>query len=316
MPATKKSAVKPPATTKNKKLSPAERSQVAKDRWAKRRADKAMEEVVVTVNTMLGQAAVMGVDVSTSSEPTSFIVTTDGPITAGSPPMPSPDVPVIPKNPTPEQPPIAPESITTTNGVTLPSPVAGGEQLNISAYTIEAIVEERVAQALRGMDSQLLGNSPAPQLVTVAPQKKQKKTPVPKEFLVALKTADKRLADAIDEYEECSSRINYLKDAIPRLQRTVLALRNESNPDAPANSNNAFNPVALYNSPQLNPPPFQAYVDPLAAIHGAAAAPPVSRAQGGAIQFSPEVIGSLEGPDDDEDTDKYITGPLAGGGWK
>jgi len=278
MPKTKKVAVKV-----KQKLSPAERSQIAKDRWANRRA-----RLEAIESTPVAQEEI---------------------IQAGSPPPVAPDQPVIPQNPTPEQPPVAPESITT-NVVTLPSPVAGGEQLPVSADTIEAIVEERVAQALRGIESQLLSATPAPQLVPVAPQKKQKKTPVPKEFLVALKTADKRLADAIDEFEECSSRINYLKDAIPRLQRTVLALRNESNPDAPTNPNNAFNPAALYSSPPAIPH-LQPYIDPLAAIQGAAAATPVSRASGGAMQFTPEMLGgNLEGPEDD-DIDRFITGPAA-----
>lgn len=246
MPKIKKVAAK----VKKQKLSPAERSQIAKDRWAKKRS---------------AQEATLGVDTSIQEV--------------------DPVVAIVPTPPTPEQSPVAPES-----------------------RTLLSITEEQ---------SKIMLSHPllSPQLVPVAP-KKTKRIPVPKEFLTALKTADSLLAKAIEEYEDCQRRITYLSGSIPRLQRTVLALRNESNPDIPVAPYNAFNPAALYNSPQLNPPPAmpQPYVDPLAAIQGAAAAPPVSRAQGGAMQFSPEMLGTLEGPEDD-DPDRFISGPNAGGGW-
>jgi hypothetical protein len=61
--------------------------------------------------------------------------------------------------------------------------------------------------------------------------------------------------------------------------------------------------------------PLPSYTPPnLQAIQAAMAVPPVSRASGGTIQFSPEVVGGME--DENDDIDKFITGPAAsGGGW-
>jgi len=238
--------------SKKPKLTKEERSAVAKARWAKRRANDAMEEVVVTINTMLEQGA-------------------------------SKESPTVPQPPA-EQPPAVPESVTNT-----PDPVMQAAGMRIQ-------VEPDGGKTLAA----------APQPAPVAP-KKQKRIPVPKEFLTALKTADTLLAKAIEEYEDCQRRITYLSGSIPRLQRTVLALRNESNPDAPIPLPNAFN----YNAPV---PQFQPYVDPLEALNAAQPTPPMSRASGGAVQFSPEMVGVLEGPDDD-DPDRFIQGPNAGGGW-
>lgn len=270
MPKTMRDAVK---GTKNKpKLTPEQRSDVAKARWAKIRAEKGMEEVVVTINTMLEQDA-------------------------KDTPNPQP----------PEQLPVTPESISTEHYIsgnatvtTEGPPVAGAKM--------------KIADDVGVTTVYISPTPPAPQLTPVAP-KKAKRIPVPKEFLTALKTADSLLAKAIEEYEDCQRRITYLSGSIPRLQRTVLALRNESNPDAPIPLPNAFN----YNAPtafQLPPAPqFQPYVDPLAAIAGAAAAPPVSKASGRAMQFSPDMVGTLEGPEDEDDPDCFISGPNAGGGW-
>ena len=155
---------------------------------------------------------------------------------------------------------------------------------------------------------------PVPQSAPVKAQK-QKRTPVPKEFVVALKTADQRLAKAIEEYEDCQQRIVYLEKAIPRLQRTYLALRSESDPDAltspppaPYNFSGSVPNAAAFQSPI---PQFT--VSPIQMAQMAQTMPPVSRAQGGAIQFSPDVVGALEGPEDDED--QFLKGPNAGGGW-
>lgn len=230
-------------------LTPLQRSQVAKDRWAKRRANEAAEKIVVTVNTMLEQDAAKD---------------------APAPPQP------------PEQPPVTPESFTG-------NPVLQAAGMHIQVETD---------------GGKTLAAAPQPALV---PPKKQKRIPVPKEFLTALKTADSLLAKAIEEYEDCQRRITYLSGSIPRLQRTVLALRNESNPDAPVPLPNAFNynaPTAFQASPNPNFQPHNPLAAIQAAMDAAQVALPVSRAVGG-VQLSPDVIGSLE---DDDDEDRFITG--------
>jgi len=245
MPKTKKSV---PA--KKQKLTKEERSAVAKARWAKRKANDAMEDVVVTINTMLEKDAAK-------------------------------DTPAAPQPP-PEQPPAVPESV---------APMMSGEPLNVEPFRPAA--------------------SAAPQLVPVAP-KKQKRYQGPKEFSVALKAAENRLAKAITERAEALGKLAGLNAEIPSLIGIINALKGSQS--AVTTLSNMQMPLDTY--PPVQYPAPQPYVDPMAAVQAAQVAPPMSRAQGGAIQFSPEVLGSLEGPDDDDDPDRYLTGPLAGGGWK
>jgi hypothetical protein len=226
---------------KKQKLSKEERSQIAKDRWAKRR--KAHDEPI-QIGRVSEANKIQGIMDRTSE------VSMPPPVDPG------------PKDPT----------VDASSGEFVPAPPPPVP-------------------------------IPAPQLVPVkAP--KQKRIPVPREFLLALKTADKRLAEAIDEYEDCQRRIFYLKDAIPRLQRTVLALKSESNPDIPVHFPAPFDFSASAQDVQAPP-----VYNPLASIQAAMAAPPASRAQGGAIQFGPDIVGELESEADDPD--KYITGPAA-----
>jgi hypothetical protein len=150
--------------------------------------------------------------------------------------------------------------------------------------------------------------APVAQLTPVAP-KRQKRYTGPKEFSVALKAAEGRLAKAIVERAQAAGQLAALQAEIPSLLQIIAALKGQQNiPAAPYDISAQFSvPVA---------PQFQPYVDPLAAIQAAQPIPPVSRASGGAIQFGPEVLGALEGPEDDADIDRFITGPAAGGsGW-
>lgn len=280
----KKNAVK----EVKKKLTPAERSEIAKDRWAKRRKDGWNAAKVA-------REAVQGVDTSIAEEHP-VIVT----IQAGSPPPVAPGIPVIPQNPTPEQPPVAPESIV-------------------------AVVEERTFQAVQHMQDMLLSSSGmrahiesdggktlasvAPQLIPVAP-KKQKRYTGPKEFSVALKAAENRLAKAIVERAEAAGKMAMLQAEIPSLVQIISALKGQQS--IPAVPYDPYATNAQFQSPMSQQ--YVAPVNPLAAIQAAMATAPVSRASGGAMQFSPEMVGSLEGPDDD-DPDRFIAGPNAGGGW-
>ncbi len=145
---------------------------------------------------------------------------------------------------------------------------------------------------------------PAAQLAPVRVPKPKRYTG-PKEFSGALKAAEKRLAKAINERAEAMGKLAGLNAEIPSLLQIIQALKGSNNlPPAPFD----------FSGGVPNATAFQAPIDPQAALMAAMAAPPVSRASGGAVQFSPEVVGSLEGPDDD-DPDKFISGPHAGGGW-
>lgn len=240
---------KPVGKVKTQKLSKEQRSQIAKDRWAKKRS---------------AQEATLGVDTSIQEEsPVVAIVPT---------PVPQPT----------EQPPAVPESIAT---------------------------------GLSGTPENLTPFRPAPQL-TPAPPKKQKRYTGPKEFSVALKAAESRLAKALTERAEAGAKMAFLQAEIPSLLGIINALRGSQNAVTTLSNMQPFDPYGGV----PNPTAFQASIpqqfqDPMQAFQAAQVPPPVSRASGGAIQFGPEVMESLEGPDDD-DPDKFITGPAAGGkGW-
>jgi hypothetical protein len=256
------------------KLSPEQRSQIAKDRWAKRRAnatEKTDEIIAVTWPES-------NVFVTTSKEP----ITSSSSVVITQQEMPIEEAKALFGRDQNGVPPV----VGLGDGTITPS----------GAFVPDVPVLP-----------------PAPQSAPVR-VRKQKRTPVPKEFSAALRTADQLLAKAIAEYEDCDARIEHLKKAIPRLQRTYLALRSESDPDALTSP-----PPAPYNFSGSVPnatafqAPIQQFPNPLAAYQAAQVAPPVSRAQGGAIQFGPDVVGALEGPEDDED--QFLKGPNAGSGW-
>lgn len=269
----------------NKKLSPAERSQVAKDRWARRReaedaAHAANAGSDLGVNEPTPAIAGIATNVYYAPPETGFPV--QGFVENAPIPAPQP----------PEQPPVAPESI---------APGMSGTPENITPF--------RPAPSVNSVP--YIAPDPAPQPAPASP-KKAKRYTGPKEFSIALKAAEGRLAKAIVERAEAAGKMAMLQAEIPSLVQIINALKGQQHIPAASYDLSVQNTAFPYPSvPQLQP-----YVDPLAAIAGAAAAPPMSRAMGNAVQFSPEVLGSLEGPDDDDDPDKYITGLLAGGGWK
>jgi len=147
---------------------------------------------------------------------------------------------------------------------------------------------------------------PAPQLAPVAAPKRPKRYQGPKEFSVALKAAENRLAKAINERAEAMGKLAGLNAEIPSLLQIIQALKGSNNlPPAPFD----------FSGGVPNATAFQAPIDPQAALMAAMAAPPVSRASGGAVQFSPDVVGVLEGPEDDEDQFLRGAGPATEGKW-
>lgn len=240
---------------KKDKLSKEERSQIAKDRWAKIKAAKAQDKTD-SVKEWVDEAVSDGLLSATSDTPTpsgrdengvpSIVGLGDGAITPNGAFVPDqPRVPVAP-------------------------PVA----------------------------------APAPQLAPVRAPKPKRYTG-PKEFSVALKAAENRLAKAINERAEAMGKLAGLNAEIPSLLQIIQALKGSNNlPPTPFD----------FSGGVPNAQAFQAPIDPQAALMAAMAAPPVSRARGNAVQLSPDVVGALEGPDDD-DIDKYITGPAAKGEW-
>lgn len=271
------------------KLTAAERSQIAKDNWEKRRGnfndaiakvvwDKVAPTVKVEIDreVRITEVTVSNADPYSDKDVISVIGST---------------TPV----PVPEQPTVAPES-GIDNGMS-------GEPVNMASF--------RPAPSIMSVPYD--PNATAQQLVPVAP-KKQKRYTGPKEFSVALKAAESRLAKAIVERAQASGQLAMLQAEIPSLIQIINALKGQQNvPAVPYDLSGAFNPQQAFQAPA--PHQYAAPSNPLAAIQAAMTAPPVSRASGGAMQFGPDVVGSLEGPEDD-DIDKFITGPAAaGGGW-
>lgn len=252
MPKAKKTTVKPA----KQKLTKEERSQVAKDRWAKRRKTETPEIAGIATNVYYAppetnfpvKGFVEDIPIPPPVEQESAMLVVD------TTTVPSQQEPVL---------------------ATLPTPVAPPVEL------------------------------PVPQLAPVkAP--KQKRTPVPREFSVALKAAESRLAKAIVERAEYSGKLAAVNAEIPSLMGIIQALKG-SGSYAPAAYAlpGGFPTSEAYSTPQLQ--------DPMAAIQAAMAAPPVSRATGSTVQFGPDDVGSLEGP---EDEDQFLKGPAAGSkGW-
>jgi hypothetical protein len=250
---------------RKQKLSPAERSQAAKDRWAKRR------------NSVVAQNdANIVVALPESSHPLDGLIAN-----------------AIAN---------APEGVDRIDIVTTEGSVIASADVSQPQVTVAQLPAY------------------APQSPSAAP-KKPKRYTGPKEFSVALKAAENRLAKAITERGETAGRLAALNAEIPSLLGIINALKGPQNyaPPAPYNASVPYDlslgmpNAAVFQAPM---PHFQPPINPMEMIQNASAALPVSRASGGAIQFSPEVLGSLEGPEDDDNPDKYITGPLAGGGWK
>lgn len=258
-----------------KKLTPEERSAVAKARWANRR-----ETAVNDVRDILAK----------DQEET---------IHAESPLPVVPDQPPTPQTPTPEQPPVAPESIVA---------VVDERMYQASQYTQDKLLSSSGMRVKVESDGGKTLDYAASQLVPVAP-KKQKRYTGPKEFSVALKAAESRLAKAVVERAEYSGKLAAVQAEIPSLLQIIAALKGQQN--IPVVNYDPYT-NASFQTPM--PQQYAAPQNPLAAIQAAMATPPVSRASGGAMQFSPEMVGSLEGPDDD-DPDRFIAGPNAGGGW-
>jgi len=233
---------------KKQKLGPAERSQIAKDRWAK-----------IMVKRAERRAKAEASQITVTPYPAIRLDLLD--------PIPAP--------PTVEQEPV----------VQVPEPIP-------VAATVAA---------------------PAPQLAPVKVPK-QKRYTGPKEFSVALKAAEIRLAKAINERAEAMGKLAGLNAEIPSLLQIINALKGPSNVSpVPYDMSGSVPNAAMFQTPLA--PQFEIHHNPLAAVQAAMTPPPVSRASGGAIQFAPDVLGSLEGPEDD-DVDKFITGPAAGGsGW-
>jgi hypothetical protein len=273
------------------KLSPAERSQIAKDRWAKIRKDKAAQKPTPKIE-----------------------VDWDGALAA-----------VKAENDAPKV------SELTASGLAVQVESDGGKTL-IPA-PLDTLLNDAVANAPEGVDrvdivtsqGNILASreikaeqdtptpvAPAPQLAPVkAP--KQKRYTGPKEFSVALKAAEQRLAKAINERAEAMGKLAGLNAEIPSLLQIINALKGPSNVSpVPYDVSGSYPNPAMFQTPVA--PQFQAPVDLMDAIRAAMAAPPVSMAIGNAVQLPPDVVGTLEGPDDDN-PDKFITGEHAGGGW-
>lgn len=248
------------------KLTAAERSQIAKDRWAKRRKNEPQEIHGIAANVIYAPPE------------TNFPV--QGFIEDNQPTAPQP----------PEQPPVTPES-GIDNGMS-------GEPVNLAPF--------RPAPTMNSVPYD--PSATAQQLIPVAP-KKQRRYTGPKEFSVALKAAESRLAKAVVERAEYSGKLAAVQAEIPSLLQIIAALKGQQN--IPVVNYDPYT-NASFQTPM--PQQYAAPQNPLAAIQAAMATPPVSRASGGAMQFSPEMVGSLEGPDDD-DPDRFIAGPNAGGGW-
>jgi hypothetical protein len=256
----KKTVVK---TTKQK-LSPAERSQVAKDRWAKIRAAKVAQDKPDPVKEWVDEAV------------------RDGLLNA------KPDTPA---------PPIAEQE----------------KKYNTLMETVPQIINAMLEADAKVPNQPPVAppiEAPAPQLAPVKPPK-QKRYTGPKEFSVALKAAENRLAKAITERAAAAGQLAALNAEIPSLLGIINALKGSQN----AVTTVASLPMPYdFSAPYQPPVPLQAPVDPMDAIRAAMAQPPVSRAMGNAVQFGPDVVGSVESEEDDPD--RFIVGPAAGEkGW-
>lgn len=266
------------AKAKKVKLSPAERSQIAKARWAKIKAAKAVDKVLTEYSV---PAVIEGMKAPGAPD---YIVT----------------------------------NVSATFDEDTPAPpIVEQEKAAALMETVPVLINAMLEADAAVADLSPVAPpvpAPAPQLAPVrAP--KQKRYTGPKEFSVALKAAEQRLAKAIVERAQAAGSLAALNAEIPSLLQIIQALKGSSNVSpVPYDVSGSYSNAGMFQAP--SPPQFQTPLDPMDAIRAAMAAPPVSRAKGNAVELSPDVVGDLEGPDEDDDPDRYITGPLAGGGWK
>lgn len=275
MPRTKKTAAK----EKKQKLSPAERSQIAKDRWAKIREAKIIQHAPVPLPPSLDAYVEKSIDAMSPAQLASFNEKSEAIMES---------VPSV----------LQADAIATG---------LSGTPINQDPF--------HPISSLETIPYVAPVETPAPQLAPVAP-KKPKRYTGPKEFSVALKAAENRLAKAIVERAQAAGSLAALNAEIPSLLGIINALKGSGNyvPHAPAPNFIANDFQGNYFPNALSGGPNPAPVDPMDAIRAAMAAPPVSRAIGNAVQLSPDVVGTLEGPDDDN-PDRFLTGEHAGGGW-
>ncbi|CAN5950989.1 unnamed protein product [Sphagnum jensenii] len=293
------------------KLTHAELSAIHKAKWAKIReniaAKKAEEkEVVQTSPAPSGLEAFVG-DENITSNQVFYETKTydDGTIATGVAPLPE-------KSPA-EQEPNLPPPPSQPNVPRNPQPEQPPAVPESGKTSIPAAI-------------------PVPQPVPVAPRKPKKYTG-PKEFSVALKTAESRLAKATIERSEIGNEIvvlqarhwNLENKEIPSLLQLINSLKGLGNnsyiPAAPYDLSGSVPNATAFQAPMPTGFPTgimtrdQIEADNLAKIQAAMNAAqsfPVSKAIG-SVQLAPEVIGSF---DDNEDEDKFITGDAAGGsGW-
>jgi len=257
-----------PATTKKPKLTPEDRSRIAKERWAKR---KAAQE---TPNVISKELLDLNLDIARNATARmTKEINTPAPLEVLL------DVAVK----------IAPEDAVRVDLLTEQGTVLASRE--IQPPQEKSPDPPFVAPPVE---------APAPQLAPV-PQKKQKRSPQPKEFSSALKEAEKRLGKAINERAEAMAKLAFLQSEIPNLMGIIQALKGSGNYVAPAAY--GFSEGAQgYKGPM---PPFQLPPNPVAVAQAAQPAPPVSRAHGNAIQLGPDALGTLEGPEDD-DEDRFL----------
>ena len=267
---TKKITVKPTAKSNKKKLSPAERSQIAKDRWANRRAGGAPKDKPDPVKEWVDEAVKDGL---LAPAPVGSLISD------------------AVKN--------APEGADRIDVYSEQGSVIATHEIKSEPMTIMYETPVEVTPVVP---------VPAPQLAPATP-KKQKRYTGPKEFSVALKAAENRLAKAIVERAQAAGQLAALQAEIPSLLGIINALKGSGNyaPPVPYDLSGGVPNAQAFQTP-LQQPQFQNGPD-LAAIQAAMDAAqvaiPISKARVG-VQLSPEVVGSLEGPDDDED--RFRTG--------
>jgi hypothetical protein len=134
-------------------------------------------------------------------------------------------------------------------------------------------------------------------------------------FGIALMAAENRLARAIEERARAAATWAVLNAEIPSLQRTIAALRNQQNPNAPAQGyemtlpdGSGYQSNASYGLPQVISDAPVPVVAPQQAAMTHARAVAASRVGGGAVESDLGVTG------DDEDQFLNASG-MAGGNW-
>ena len=287
----------PSGKVEKQKLNKEERSQIAKDRWAKIRAKKEKEQPLTPTFDRQTERGLEQLDAAIEGSP----IPPDLPPSSGRDENGVPSIVGLG------------DGAITSNGAFVP------DQSDIVLSTSGVYRQNpdgSFTEIKRGIDagqglspSAPIAPAPAPQLAPVRAPKPKRYTG-PKEFSGALKAAEKRLAKAINERAEAMGKLAGLNAEIPSLLGIINALKGSQN------AVTTISAMPLYDFPGQAPmsQQFLPPRNPMDALAAAQPAIPVSRALGNAVQFSPDVVGSLEGPEDDSDIDKFITGPAAGGG--